>query len=261
MSLLINNPFGKNTAALSNDSITIGNTGISKTQTFSGQKSKKALNYNPKEISSQLLRAGKSRSASAVLSKAKSRVSNLKRCLGTGEYNDSEVRTALAHAKRMVKCAQTKVTHLKEEENLQHKQERQTSEKKRRQKNELKRRIHQKEQNLEQKFTTEQIVQSQKQKRNQQELLQKRKTHRREEQGKIAEADLKYLQGTKEYQNNPQNNAVSVNFSYLGMQMNELQQIETEFNQAAETDASLDTGETAQTPTVDTSGTSINITA
>ena len=55
-----------------------------------GKSTKKSLNYNAKQISSQLIRATKSRTAAAVLTKAKSTVNNLQHCLGTGEYDDSE---------------------------------------------------------------------------------------------------------------------------------------------------------------------------
>ena len=66
-----------------------------------GSQPKNLLNYNAKQISSQLIRATKSRTAAAVLTKAKSTVNNLQHCLGTGEDDDSEVQIALAHAKRM----------------------------------------------------------------------------------------------------------------------------------------------------------------
>ena len=87
----------------------------------------------------------------------KRQVNNLQHCLGTGEYDDSEVQIALAHAKRMVKCAQSKVSNLKQEENLQRKYEREKSAKEMQQKSEVKRRVHQKENDLKQKMATEEI--------------------------------------------------------------------------------------------------------
>ena len=57
---------------------------------------KKKLNYNYKEVSNQLLRAKKPQA--------------------TGEYDSKEISAAVAHARRMVECAQLKVRHLKQEE-------------------------------------------------------------------------------------------------------------------------------------------------
>ena len=128
MNLTVNNYLGGTMNGFSTATINTRNTGISKSSSFSTRKStKKSLNYNAKQISSQLIRATKSRTAAAVLTKAKSTVNNLQHCLGTGEYDDSEVQIALAHAKRMVKCAQSKVSNLKQEENLQRKYERDKS--------------------------------------------------------------------------------------------------------------------------------------
>ena len=125
MNLTVNNYLGGTMNGFSTATINTRNTGISKSSSFStGKSTKKSLNYNAKQISSQLIRATKSRTAAAVLTKAKSTVNNLQHCLGTWEYDDSEVQIALAHAKRMVKCAQSKVSNLKQEENLQRKYER-----------------------------------------------------------------------------------------------------------------------------------------
>lgn len=77
---------------------------------------KKRLNYSTQEISSQILRASKAQSASVVLVRAKSKLGVLKRCLGTGQYDDNEVRPAINHAQRMVRVASQKVNNLREEE-------------------------------------------------------------------------------------------------------------------------------------------------
>ena len=165
MNLTVNNYLGGTMNGFSTATINTRNTGISKSSSFStGKSTKKSLNYNAKQISSQLIRATKSRTAAAVLTKAKSTVNNLQHCLGTGEYDDSEVQIALAHAKRMVKCAQSKVSNLKQEENLQRKYEREKSAKEMQQKSEVKRRVHQKENDLKQKMATEEIQQVQKEK-------------------------------------------------------------------------------------------------
>ena len=74
---------------------------------------KKALSYNPKEISSQILRAKKTVGAVRVLSRAM-----LKKAQSTGEYDSAELENAIAHAKRMVECADMKVNNLREEDRL-----------------------------------------------------------------------------------------------------------------------------------------------
>ena len=85
----------------------------------SGGTSKKQLNYNHRDISGQLLRAKKPQSASAALTRAKSKVSMLQRAAASGQYDSREVANALAHARRMVRCAQLKVRNLREEEREQ----------------------------------------------------------------------------------------------------------------------------------------------
>lgn len=185
-------------AAFAGASLTIKNTGntASKMQSTQRQtsKTKKNLNYNSREISSQILRASKSRSASMVLARAKSKVSSLQRCLGTGQYNDNEVRIAIAHANRMVKCAKMKVANLKEEERLKKQYENEHKTKERQQKNEVKRRVNQKERDIKTKTVLSEVQQTQKEKAMRQEILRKKRIHRNAEQGKISEADLKYLE-------------------------------------------------------------------
>lgn len=191
----------------------------------------------------------------AVLTKAKSTVNNLQHCLGTGEYDDSEVQIALAHAKRMVKCAQSKVSNLKQEENLQRKYEREKSAKEMQQKSEVKRRVHQKENDLKQKMATEEIQQVQKEKSRRQEIIRKRRMHRNEERSNINEADMKYLQNTMDYKHggiSTAAGAATVDLSYVGLQMSELQQMEaqTEAQMNAELNATADAG-TVDTATCD----------
>ena len=256
MNLTVNNYLGGTMNGFSTATINTRNTGISKSSSFStGKSTKKSLNYNAKQISSQLIRATKSRTAAAVLTKAKSTVNNLQHCLGTGEYDDSEVQIALAHAKRMVKCAQSKVSNLKQEENLQRKYEREKSAKEMQQKSEVKRRVHQKENNLKQKMATEEIQQVQKEKSRRQEIIRKRRMHRNEERSNINEADMKYLQNTMDYKhggNSTAAGAVTVDLSYVGLQMSELQQMEAHMDAQmnAELNATADAG-TVDTATCD----------
>ena len=157
-------------------------------------KNKRTLHYNPKELSAQLARATKARNASQVLSRAKNKVSSLSRCLGSGQYNDTEVRVALAHARKMVQCAQMKVANLREEERIakQNKREQQTEEQKR--KTEIKRRVAQKEQQLKMKDNIEVNQKLLKEKAKRQALVQKTKMHRRQEQQQLNKADMEYLE-------------------------------------------------------------------
>ena len=68
MNLTVNNYLGGTMNGFSTATINTRNTGISKSSSFStGKSTKKSLNYNAKQISSQLIRATKSRTAAAVL--------------------------------------------------------------------------------------------------------------------------------------------------------------------------------------------------
>ena len=163
--------------------------GVRKTQS----KTKKALNYNHREISGQLMRAKKSQSAGTVLTRAKSRLANLQRAAGSGQYDSKEVSNAIAHARRMVRCAQLKVRNLREEEREQaaHRSENAGQEQKKQ--SEVKRRVSQKERALKSKVMVEEVQQVTKEKRKRSEMVQKRRMHRNQEQAKINEADMKYI--------------------------------------------------------------------
>ncbi len=200
-------------------------------------RKKKKLNYNSREISGQLIRAKKARSASGVLASAKTKVGTLSRCLGTGQYDDAEVRVALAHARRMVKCAETKVRNLKEEEMLQHKYEREKMAKEQQKKGEIKRRVRQKEQDLRQKMATEELQQVHREKMKRQEILRKRRQHRDQEQNKISEADMKYLRDTINYMRDSgrvDTTAVSLDLTDAAIMMSELQMTEAQIEQQVE---------------------------
>lgn len=160
-------------------------------------RQKKELNYNPREISSQILRTSKTTGALQVLVRARGKVGVLERCRATGQYDDNEVRTALAHAKRMVKCAKLKADHLKEEEQ-QKKRNASTDEEKAQQKaGEIKRRIKTKKQARMQKVKLEmkKMEQAQQMKTREEALRQVRQRHRNKEREEIVDAEMKYLQG------------------------------------------------------------------
>lgn len=132
------------------------------------QKKKRKLPYNSREISSQLIRASKLGGVSQVLVRAKGKVEYLQRCAASGKYNENEVRAALAHAKRMVKCAQKKVRNVKEEEKLERKRRKKSFSKEISEENKIRQRL-------------------------QQELRKMRHRHRGEEHNEIKAADLRYL--------------------------------------------------------------------
>lgn len=126
------------------------------------KKKKKKLKYNPQEIPSQLMRASKLVSASEVLVRARGKAAVLMRSAATGDYDEAEVRAAVNHANRIVKCARLKVNHLKEEEQKKRVDERKHS------------------------------IKSAKYRIKKMELQRKKRLHRIEEKAKIDEADAKY---------------------------------------------------------------------
>lgn len=162
------------------------------------KKTIKKLNYNHKEVSGQILKAKKAQSAAVALNRAKSKLANLQRAAGTGQYDEKEVATAIAHARRIVRCAQLKVRNLKEEEAEQQGHKKESSEKEQQKQNEIKRQIAQKEREILSKAEMEQMQLVQQEKSRWQGMLQKRRMHRNEELGKIKEADMKYIKEHKE---------------------------------------------------------------
>ena len=137
-----------------------GTVAVSKGSPSYSKSGKKSLSYNPRDISSQIMRAKKMTGATQVLSRARAKVAMLRRAKATGEYDSAELENALMHAKRMVECAGMKVNNLREEDMLKKKAER-----------------------------------KEEQMRNAQRLERiKRNTHRRDENKEIADADMKYYQ-------------------------------------------------------------------
>lgn len=159
---------------------------------------KKRLNYNHREISGQLLRAKKSQSASNVLTRAKSRLAMLQRQAGSGQYDSKEIANALAHARRMVRCAQLKVRNLRQEEQEQNANRRENGDREQQKQNEVKRRVAQKEREIEKKVAIEEMQAVATEKRKRGEMARKRQIHRNQEQSRINEADMKYLKGQME---------------------------------------------------------------
>ena len=224
---------------------TSGNNIVTKTMSAKKKdnKPRKRLNYNPREISGQLLRAKKSRNASIVLTRAKSKLSVLNQAKASGQYKDSEIRNALAHARRMVECSRLKVRNLKEEESLsgRNERDRQIGEQKKR--NEVKRRVRRKEQDARVKMALEDSHRALKEKTKKQILMQKRRKHRSDEQGKIMEADFKYLEGQLKdlkSENSSEYDGASLDLSMESAQMAELKMIEQQIQQEVELEVEME---------------------
>ena len=104
-----------------------------------------------RKVSNQLLRAKKPQGAANALTKAKSRLATLQRYAATGEYDSKEISAAVAHARRMVECAQLKVRHLKQEEIENRKYKSENKSEVTQKKGEIKRRAANKERELKEK--------------------------------------------------------------------------------------------------------------
>lgn len=207
------------------------------------KRPKKRLNYNPREISSQLARAHKSRNAAVVLARAGIKLGVLQQAYASGQYNESEVRIAIAHAKRMVECARVKTSNLKEEEILKKRNDRDHNSGEQKKRNEVKRRVRQKEQNLKVKMSLEENQRILKEKNRKQLLLQKRRMHRNDEQRRITEADMKYLED--QLKNNQSDKTVryegvSLDLSAEAAKMAELQQLEQQIEQEIELEVEIE---------------------
>lgn len=214
-----------------------GISAIRMTKRKSSEKTKKNLNYNHREISGQIVRAKKSQNAATVVSRAKSRLAMLQRQAGSGQYDSKEMANALAHARRMVRCAQLKVQNLREEERELKANKRQSREDSQQKQNEVKRRVAQKEREVQRKVVTQEIQQAAKEKRMRRELEQKRRIHRNQEQGQITEAEMKYFKGLKENSSgaNPgSSQGVMLDLSMEAIAMAEVQMLEAQIQQEVE---------------------------
>ena len=82
----------------------------------SAQKKMKKLQYNFKLISSQIMRAKTSSSASQAVSSAKRVTAQLRRKRKSGEYDDEELEAAITHALAMERVAKKHMKYLQQEE-------------------------------------------------------------------------------------------------------------------------------------------------
>ncbi len=190
---------------------------------------KKKLNYNSREISAQIARARKSKGAADALTRAKGKVSMLKRCLGSGQYDIDEVRIAIAHASKMVGCAGKKLRNLREEERESSQSERVFQAEASRLKAAAKQKLAAKEQEQRRQIAQQEMLLERKMKEQQLQLARKKQQHRSEEYGELNEADMTYLkQKLKGMEGTEQRSCegAMMEISFSAMQMSELAQQE-----------------------------------
>ena len=81
-------------------------------------KKKRRLQYNFKAISAQIMQAKTSGGASQVASKARRQIAVLQRNVKSGEFDEDEIKNAIAHAKSLERIARKRAKHLRQEETL-----------------------------------------------------------------------------------------------------------------------------------------------
>lgn len=86
------------------------------TTTKSKKKKPKRLQYNFKQISSQILKTKTSAGAKSVVTKARTKIAELLRQRKSNNFDDRELEAAIIHAKKMERIARKRMKHLKEEE-------------------------------------------------------------------------------------------------------------------------------------------------
>lgn len=89
--------------------------------TKSSKKKSKRLQYNFKEISSQIMMSKTSGSASRVVILARAKVALLQKQLKNSDYDSKELEHAIIHAKKMERIARKRVKHLQQEEKAKQK--------------------------------------------------------------------------------------------------------------------------------------------
>ncbi len=77
---------------------------------------KKRLQYSFKSISNQIMMAKTPNVAKMVATKARGKVAMLQRNIDNEDYDETELRHAITHAKKMLRIAKKKMHHLEEEQ-------------------------------------------------------------------------------------------------------------------------------------------------
>lgn len=88
-------------------------------QKSSANQKKKKLNYNYKKISRQITMTNTSTGARRVITKAREEVVSLLGKQLSGKYDETDLRHAIIHARKMERIARRKKKHLEEEEKAQ----------------------------------------------------------------------------------------------------------------------------------------------
>ncbi len=114
MGMMVGSSLDRNVIQLKDkDGNVVGSYSVSKPKK-SGKK--KRLNYNHKKISRQIMMCKVSGNARRVVTRAREEVVTLLRKQMSGKYDETEVRHAIIHARKMERIARRKMKHLREEE-------------------------------------------------------------------------------------------------------------------------------------------------
>ncbi len=184
---------------------------------------RKSLNYNTRDIASQLMRAREVKAASDVLCRAQSKVNMLRRCLGSGMYENSEVWKAIAHANRMVDCASMKLRNLEEEEAERRSNERANRKGSGRLHSEAKRRALRRSQEIQLKQKKEAL--ERKMRMQELQLEQKKRMHRNRENGEISKANMSYWRDRPRQAQRASCGGVTLELSTSAAQLSELARV------------------------------------
>lgn len=93
-----------------------GNTVATISVSSSKKGKKKRLQYSFKSISNQIMQAKTPNTAKMVATKARGKVAMLQRNIDNDDYDETELRHAIIHAKKMLRIAKKKMQHLEEEQ-------------------------------------------------------------------------------------------------------------------------------------------------
>ncbi len=176
----------------SSSSGTVRSTSSSSKKKTSAKNKKKKLNYNYRDVSSQILRAKKLQSANEALSRAKSKMVSLQKSKASGQYDNREVDAAIAHAKRMVRCARMKVNNMREEKFKENSGKRESHENRQKVKRTVAKSSTKKQAEKKNELKEAEV----KIRKLKQEIMEQKrriKNHRLEEQAKVFDANMKYI--------------------------------------------------------------------
>ena len=85
----------------------------------SAKKKYKKLQYNFKRLSNQILRTKTPASAKQLVTKAKFQIADLKMKMVSGDYDYTEIHSALVHAEKIARVAKKRLKNLQQEENIE----------------------------------------------------------------------------------------------------------------------------------------------